>query len=106
MTTSAQLSAAQLESLKKAWHTLDPDNEGLVPRDVKRVLESLGFEPTDEELSGLLIEAVHEHYNAPTDCEDFCPVLARVYVGELQCTKVPSTLRVLTSRDSVHIPTT
>lgn len=89
MTTSAQLSAAHLESLKNAWHTLDPDNEGLVPRDVKRVLESLGFEPTDEELSGLLMEAVNEHYNAATDCEDFCPVLARVYAGELPCTKVP-----------------
>jgi hypothetical protein len=55
---------------------------------VKRVLELLGFEPTDEELSGLLTEAVNEHYNAPTDCEDFCPVLARVYDGELPCTKV------------------
>ena len=55
------LTLSQLESLRRAWTTLAPDDEDLVPADLKRVLEMLGFAPTDDELRHLVIEAANEH---------------------------------------------
>jgi Ca2+-binding EF-hand superfamily protein len=84
------LTLSQLESLRRAWTTLAPDDEDLVPADLKRVLEMLGFAPTDDELRHLVIEAANEHLNGPTDFVEFCPVLARVYSGELPCKRAPT----------------
>ena len=90
---AAGLTLSQLESFRRAWTTLAPDDEDLVPADLKRVLEMLGFAPTDDELSHLVIEAANEHLNGPTDFDDFCPVLARVYSGDLPCRRALLKLR-------------